>query len=196
MTLSYSQGGQADDRDFALLRERLETLRVQQMEHDFQLPPNPSLKPTQFVSSLLNALWNNADPLPDSGFRVLLRSSTEHWRSRLYHSVGAPSSASLDAVASALGEAMSRPHNQFAILVAEAEDYQLSFPTEPVDYADGTCWLECRLRHKDHHQLLVVTGWQLQKQNGAWMVDGIDWQDFRDEYRPGIGREEWMRICG
>ena len=32
--------------------------------------------------------------------------------------------------------------------------------------------------------------------DGAWLIDGIDWQDFRDDYRPGIGREEWERICG
>ena len=27
------------------------------------------------------------------------------------------------------------------------------------------------------------------------MQDEIMWQDFRDKYRPGIGREEWARIC-
>jgi hypothetical protein len=32
--------------------------------------------------------------------------------------------------------------------------------------------------------------------SSAWLVDGIDWQDFRERYRPGIGREEWERICG
>ena len=30
----------------------------------------------------------------------------------------------------------------------------------------------------------------------CWLLDGIDWQDFRDEFRPGLGREEWERICG
>jgi hypothetical protein len=35
-----------------------------------------------------------------------------------------------------------------------------------------------------------------QEDDGAWLIDGIDWQDFWDEYRPGIGREELERICG
>ena len=79
------------------------------------------------------------------------------------------------------------------------------------------CWIESRLRSPEDDQLLVVVGWSLQKQhlgdtnndkaNGfsassasslspCWLLDGIDWQDFRDDFRPGIGREEWERICG
>ena len=93
-------------------------------------------------------------------------------------------------------------------------------------WGDDECWVECRLRQQqqeqqeekeDTNELLVVMGWTLKKQKlyttcttnqkqkqnhnhdqqeEAWFVDGIDWQDFRNAYRPGIGREEWERICG
>jgi hypothetical protein len=79
------------------------------------------------------------------------------------------------------------------------------------------CWIESRLRSPKDDQLLAVVGWSLQRrqiiqeQHGynssdfhsnadnfmsCWLLDGIDWQDFRDEFRPGIGRDEWERICG
>ena len=124
----------------------------------------------------------------------------------MYHTVGAPSCAEEEVVASALGEAIARPNNQFAILVdSNCDDnddaieppYAVDFPTGMVDYGDGTCWLECHLRRRKDGALLVDMGWQLQRRSvdGAWLVDQIDWQDFRDEFRPGIGREEWMRVC-
>mmetsp|Transcript_20641 Transcript_20641/g.29943 ORF Transcript_20641/g.29943 Transcript_20641/m.29943 type:complete len:120 (-) Transcript_20641:339-698(-) len=80
----------------------------------------------------------------------------------------------------------------------DAVDYTISFPNDPVDYDDGMCWLECRLRDAQDDELLVVMGWTLQKreEDGAWLIHNIDWQDFRDKFRPGIGREEWERICG
>ena len=79
------------------------------------------------------------------------------------------------------------------------------------------CWIESRLRSPKDDELLTVVGWSLQRRqivqkgwdnrssycsnntytlSACWLLDGIDWQDFRDEFRPGIGREEWERICG
>ena len=76
--------------------------------------------------------------------------------------------------------------------------YEIEFPQDTLDYYDGTAWLECRLRDGKSDALLAVLGWSMKRRegDGAWLIDGIDWQDFRDEYRPGIGREEWERICG
>ncbi len=84
--------------------------------------------------------------------------------------------------------------------------YKLEFPRDTLDYYDGTAWVECRLRDVHSGALLVVLGWSMKQQEGGnsndgfssptWLVDGIDWQDFREKYRPGIGREEWERICG
>ena len=172
-----SSGGEKDGFDAGTLSDRLQEMRVNMMEEDLLRPPNPDLSPQEFVLELLRALWENSEPLPDSGFRVLLRTSTKEWRRHLYESVGAPESADQEVVASALGEAMGRPKNQFGILVAEAEHYVSTFPSEALDYADGTCWVESRLRDSVTNELLVVIGWQLeQRSDGAWLVDAIDWQ--------------------
>eukprot|EP00555_Chaetoceros_dichaeta_P012918 CAMPEP_0198263086 /NCGR_PEP_ID=MMETSP1447-20131203/11501_1 /TAXON_ID=420782 /ORGANISM="Chaetoceros dichaeta, Strain CCMP1751" /LENGTH=270 /DNA_ID=CAMNT_0043951563 /DNA_START=261 /DNA_END=1070 /DNA_ORIENTATION=+ len=87
-----------------------------------------------------------------------------------------------------------------------------------LDYEDGTCWVVCELRDVVSEELLVVLGWELvrscsnsiynnssvgemecreveekdhETDDGAWLVESLTWQDFRDAYRPGIGREEW-----
>ena len=79
------------------------------------------------------------------------------------------------------------------------------------------CWVESRLRSPNDNELLAVVGWNLQRRQivykdqenskgdnirnandsiSYWLLDDLQWQDFRDEFRPGIGREEWTRICG
>mmetsp|Transcript_48332 Transcript_48332/g.54786 ORF Transcript_48332/g.54786 Transcript_48332/m.54786 type:complete len:302 (-) Transcript_48332:494-1399(-) len=87
------------------------------------------------------------------------------------------------------------------------------FPADPVQFQEyddeknetiDFCWIESRLRSPKDDNLLAVVGWSLTKTsssidsdlNSFWLLDGIDWQDFRDDFRPGIGREEWERICG
>jgi hypothetical protein len=178
----------------------LQQVHLKVLEDEFTRPPHSKLHPTEFVGKILEGLLQPYDPLPDAGFRRLLRASTDEWRSNILHSTGAPNTAPDEVVASALGAAISRPNNQFGILVGveDAEDYYLSFPTDLLDFEDGTCWLECHLRGKTDNALLVAMGWDLRQRpsDGAWLVDSIDWQDFRDRYCPGIGREEWMRICG
>lgn len=191
-------GARFDAGDAALLEARLADLRRQALEEEYRRPPNPGLQATDFVAQLLRALWNNSDPRPDSGFRLLLRASTKEWRRKLYTAVAAPDGAREEVVASAVGEAMARPRNQYGILVGEEEEYYATFPTDVLDYGDGKCWVECRLRNKQDDALLAILGWELERResDGAWLVGSIDWQDFRACYRPGIGREEWMRICG
>ena len=70
-------------------------------------------------------------------------------------------------------------------------------------------------RHRQHpparfgsNELLVMMGWQLRvlvhyekdddndNYRKEYQIDRVDWQDFREQFRPGIGREEWVRICG
>ena len=72
----------------------------------------------------------------------------------------------------------------------------------------STVWIECQLRHYDTNELLVMMGWQLRvlvhydkdddndNYRKEYQIDRVDWQDFREQFRPGIGREEWVRICG
>ena len=188
--------------DSHVLQRRLLQVRAQVLEEEYRQPPNPKLSAKEFVGQILHALWDSS--MPDAGFRVLLRSATPAWRYSLYQSVGAPLCANEEIVASALGESIARPNNQFAILVEDEQQddhvqtpYSIEFPSDEVDYGDGTCWVECRLRAKKDRTLYVVMGWQLHERptDGAWLVHRVDWQDFRDDYRPGIGREEWMRIC-
>ena len=196
--------------DSDTLKERLQQLQLQILEEEMKRPPtNSALSPIEVVQEIMNALLHSYDPFPDSGFKLLLKTATPKWRTAILNSVGAKSTTTnIDLVASALGSSMERPNNQFAILVGEGEEYILDFsPSDPLlDFGDGTCWVECRLRDKHTNELLVMTGWDLCQQqttqqqqddvsscnNSPWLVDGVYWQDFRDEFRPGIGREEWL----
>uniref|UniRef100_A0A7S3LBE2 Uncharacterized protein n=1 Tax=Amphora coffeiformis TaxID=265554 RepID=A0A7S3LBE2_9STRA len=162
-------------------------------------PPNVALSPEETVAEILQGLRRPHHPIRYFGLAGLLRASTFEWRTFLCASVAAPAQEDDETVAAALEAAMSRPNNQFRILLGlEDTCYLIDFPTDPVDYQDGSCWLECRLRSKDTNDLLVALGWSLKRDtvSEAWVVDGLDWQDFREKYRPGIGREEWERICG
>ena len=204
---SYSSEGENYEHDDEL-RVRLAGVREVISRCEERRPPNPKLAPHQVVKSLLSALMNPDEPLPEAGFRLLIRSATPEWKDHIRMSVGAPEYANEELIASALGAAIARPKNQFGILVDADQtnsspintrpSYSVYFPSDVVDYDDGYCWLECQLRGRLDDKLLVIMGWQMKQRDldGAWLIQGIDWQDFRDEYRPGIGREEWMRICG
>jgi hypothetical protein len=189
---------------FKVLQQRLNQMRAEIYSKQMQLPPNPNLSAEEFVAVLLEQLHNPCVPL--SGFRSLIRSSSCEWKSKLRESIGVPRSMDIDeeTFANALFSAMSRPNNQYEILVQDRGDgsgdanYALHFPGDVVDYQDGCgCWVETQLRHPVSGRLFAILGWSLvSDENGAWLVDRLDWQDFRDDFRPGIGREEWMRICG
>ena len=194
-----------------LFLERFRRQKVavtQTVEREFaRRPPNAALDARQTVTEILEGLRQPHYPQRDFGLRVLLRASAPRWRTVLCQAVGAPVVPSAadeklteeTTLAAALEAAMGRPNNQFRILLGlENEGYITEFPTDTLDYGDGTCWLECRLRDPDTHELLVALGWSLQRNatSQAWMIEALDWQDFRASYRPGIGREEWERICG
>jgi hypothetical protein len=204
---SRSNYSRVDD-DSALLQQRLNKMRAELYSEMIRLPPNPNLSPEEFITVLLQQLHRPC--MPQSGVRALIRSSSKAWRSKLRESIGVPRNKDIDeeTFVNALFSAISRPNNQYEILVQDSGDdsgdatYALHFPGDVVDYQDGKCWVEAQLRcpttaNDDDGRLLVILGWSLiLDENGAWCVDGLDWQDFRDEFRPGIGREEWMRICG
>ena len=186
------------------------------------LPPSPQYSENEFVQAVLEALRNDdniysnledgsdkVEPVPlDSGAYVLLRSSTAEWFDIIRRFVGImPYSCTemdddeyVQEVASAVASSFAKSNNQFHILTGQepAPRYTATFPTDPVEQDENTSWLECRLRDATTDELLVVSGWDLKRResDGAWLIDGLDWQDFRDGFRPGIGREEWERICG
>lgn len=219
-----------------LLTKRLTKLRAQLLEEQMKKPPNPNLDPVQVITFILQELNessgsvddnnaagnddndssstnNNASStsstsfvLPDSGFRTLIRSSTNGWKTALRKSVGAPNEATEEQLVSALSSAMSRPNNQYQILVCSDNEmdndgnknYRLYFPGDVFEYDEGKAWVESQLRHPKTGKLLAILAWSLiqRESDGSWLIDWLDWQDFRDEFRPGIGREEWSRICG
>eukprot|EP00980_Cylindrotheca_fusiformis_P013089 scaffold3281_cov129-Cylindrotheca_fusiformis.AAC.8 len=182
---------------FEQFRRRRESFERRITQLRLLRPPNPFLDPKDFVSELLYELRHPRQE--HSGFMCLLESSTSQWQKVLNGSVGASESADVANIAASLDSFFRRPNNQFGILVGnEDNDYLLNFPSDPLDYEDGTCWIECRIRSAENDKLLVVTGWSLErrKTDGAWLVSNLDWQDFRENYRPGIGREEWERYVG
>lgn len=213
-----------------LLTKRLTKLRAQLLEEQMKKPPNPNLDPVEVITLILQELnessngigdsnddnYDNASSksstsfvLPDSGFRTLIRSSTNGWKRALRKSIGAPNGATEEQLVSALSSAMSRPNNQYQILVCsvndnddndndETKNYRLYFPGDVFEYDEGKAWVETQLRHAKSGKLLAILAWSLiqRESDGSWLVDWLDWQDFRDAFRPGIGREEWSRICG
>lgn len=193
-----------DSDDFFMERFK-RRLNVSKLRSELSRPPNSMLGPREFVGQLLSGLRHPNHPTLNAGFHMLLKSSTSDWRKVLCQSVGATPNTPNSQIAPALNQAFGRPKNQFGILVGacddettDAEEFLIEFPNDPLDYEDGTCWLECRLRQKDNDMLFAVLGWTLKRraEDGAWLLDSLDWQDFREHYRPGIGREEWERICG
>jgi hypothetical protein len=209
----HSHSPQPMEWDTKVLQYRLNELRRQTLEEEFALS-NVSDNPIAFVETCLRRLQCNDDPRPDSGIRYLLRMSTKSWRQKILQSVGAPWS-SLDShpevVVAAVSAAMAQPDNQYALLLLSASEeeegeggaYRAVFPSEPLVFQDDddalgrTAWVECQLRHPVTDALLVAMGWQLREEEDAsWRMERIDWQDFREPFRPGVGREEWMRICG
>ena len=169
-------------------------------------PPSTDMTPKEVVTSILDGLLSPHDPLPYFGYEILYTSCTDNWKETLRKSVGALDDTEEGLIYRALSTSLERIDTQFGILVGMAEetddgssgDYIVDFPFDTLDYYDGTAWLECRLRDEQSDTLLVVLGWSFKQRecDGAWLVNAIDWQDFRETFRPGIGREEWERICG
>lgn len=209
-----------------LSKSNMQSMQLKQQRQQQQTNNNRDDDPIQLaVTSILESLSRPHYPVPYSGYKLLYESSTPHWKEVLLKSVGASMDTDETFFFTALSASMERPYNQFGILVGVVEDddeqkhfflidddayrdnndsgrqYKLEFPRDTLDYYDGTAWVECRLRDVHSDALLVVLGWSMKQQeegssSSAWLVDGIDWQDFRERYRPGIGREEWERICG
>jgi hypothetical protein len=76
--------------------------------------------------------------------------------------------------------------------------FTASFPSDIVDYRnDGTVWLECQLRHADTNKLFVIMGMSLiadtEEASSSWKILSLDWQDFREEFYPGLSGREWLR---
>jgi hypothetical protein len=188
-----SSSNNDSDHHFSLLQERVDEMRLACLERDWQRPPNAALAPEQFCTSLLGALQTPDDPWPDAGFRTLLRCSTINWKEALYQSVGAPfPQTGEEQVASALASAMGSRINRYQLLVQP--NVLIDFPKEPLDFYDGTCWIECRLLLVTSGRkatAVALLGFSLLQQEGAWMLDDMTWQDLRDQPRSGWQEQTW-----
>jgi hypothetical protein len=215
-----------DALDLVRFQRRQEELkrakREQKLPPHPSLDPKEVVELT--LNELRNAPYYDFDPLKPTchpGVEMLWQTSTWNWQQTMAAAVGCGGSSSgtntssnngeddnlaiptctQKSIVSALGRLFARPGQQFAILVGqENANYWIDFPTDVLHWSDEECWLECRLRDAETNDLLVVLGWTLKMRECAgqscWLVDVLDWQDFRNDYRPGIGREEWERICG
>mmetsp|Transcript_248 Transcript_248/g.379 ORF Transcript_248/g.379 Transcript_248/m.379 type:complete len:262 (-) Transcript_248:74-859(-) len=181
----------ASNDDYALLQERVQQMRlIACLERDMERPPSTALTAKQFCTALLESLQN-----PHAGFRTLLRCSTDRWKTALYRAVGAPSRASPEQVASALASAVVRPNQYYRLLVQQPQS-KFDFPKgEPLDFYDGTCWMECRLfsSSSEHPQGgAAMLGFALvQDEAGAWMLDDLIWHDLQDQPRSGWQEQTW-----
>jgi hypothetical protein len=83
----------------------------------------------------------------------------------------------------------------------------LEFPTEPVERVDSDgialSWHEVELelrpeggRFDSEGYTAAKLGWENEWSGEGWRTRAISWHDFRPAFRPGIGQEEWPRICG
>ena len=214
---------EADDLFLERFRRRRRVSRFRRSARRQLLPPDAAISgPEDFVRAVLGGMRVPSSPLSgicgrgdkdmeegteageDGAAAVLFRCSTGRWRESIRRFVGVgvpPADAGGDgAIVRALGAALGERDCQFNLLLGT--EYVATFPTEAVQEEDGrggeTCWLECRLRDAGTDDLLAATGWTLRRKegDGAWLLDHLDWQDFREGFRPGIGREEWERICG
>lgn len=145
----------------------------------------------------LKQLLEHLQDGPDGGAKLLAASSPS-WQNAIHKAVGAPDDAPDGLVAKALHDAMSRPNNQFAILMGnhdDNQDFEAVFPSDPVvDAEAGTVWVECQLRElQPQDELLVTMGISLVKVDNDWKIDELQWQDFRDAFYPGLSGREWLR---
>lgn len=139
---------------------------------------------------------------PDAGVK-LWEASSLPWQAAIREAVGAKPTTDAAKVARALHEAMARPNNQFAILMrrdcgpptSQASRFEATFPSDVVCLDDSTCWVECRLRDVDTDKLLVTMGISLlrEEEGGPYKIHDLQWQDFRDEFYPGLSGREWLR---
>jgi hypothetical protein len=114
-------------------------------------------------------------------------------------------------IAKSLQKKMTHPNNQFAILFMGSSrtsnheyPYTMTFPSDVVDYQnDNTVWVECQLRHPNTNELYVIMGIHLllhheqpeehEQQASSWKIISLDWQDFREQFYPGVSGREWLR---
>lgn len=157
--------------------------------------PDASFSPQEVIALTLRALQDNDSPQPNSGTALLRRFSSSD-----FAFAGEPHQAN--------GRRLAPPEltaffasTQYNLLLEPSCYSQWSFPSETCSFDDSEAWQEIRFETladgRGENTLLAKLGWSLVRdRDGCWLTDEVTWHDFRDSYRPGIGQEEWPRICG
>lgn len=153
--------------------------------------PARQLDPRDVLVLLIGALQRNNHPQPHSGSACLLRFSTDDFRL-----VGSPARRPSPAQ---LTNFMSM--TQYHLLLDP--DASFDFPSDCLQLDEEEAFQDMNLYTTDDQETVdAKLGWTLRREVGAegkaacWLVSDLTWHDFRPRFRPGIGQEEWPRICG
>ena len=135
------------------------------------LAPSDAFEPADVVALTLEALRR------PSGVSSLERFATADFRPA--------GCATLDSL-------FSSDSSQYALLF---DDYAYDVDDDALVLGDDA-FVNVRLESAAG-ELLVRLGWELRRgDDGVWRTSRWLWHDFRPDFHPGVGQEEWTRICG
>ena len=158
--------------------------------------PSRQYSPHEVIDLILSALRSNDVPSPHAGTALLRRFSTEEFRF-----AGEPDSPRLTPQGLTAFFEADAPSAQYGLLL-ERDTYAPAYPSDIVSLDDDRAWQEVCLESTSGNGgdndgvLLAKLGWSLVRRDGCWMTDEVSWHDFRADFRPGIGEEEWDRSFG
>ena len=146
------------------------------------LTPSDAFEPIDVAALTLRALRSNDSPHPESGTRFLLRFSTDEFLPAGVDDRGALAALARDR------------RSQYHLLFDG--NYEADLEDDLLELGDDA-FLNVRFEDEDG-ELAVRRGWEFQRREaeGCWLTSRWHWHDFRPEFRPGVGQEEWTRICG
>ena len=185
--------GAFNPADFDLLRKR-----VSRVKEDSLVVPGVGLEPEQVISQTLKLLQHNDEPYCNAGVEVLLRLASDRFKLQLRWLVGSSQKAGV------LSSVFRNPDSQFHLLMCS---YDHHFPLDTYHIDDNRVFVDVQFdapeggggdgKGRKWQGMLAKLGFEMvRREDGVWLFDSIIWHDFRDGFRPGIGQEEWPRICG
>jgi len=160
--------------------------------------PGVESTPEQVINQTLRLLRQNDEPYINHGVQVLLRLASDRFKLQLRWLLGSSRQPRV------LSSLFSNHDSQFHLLFCQ---YDHSFPLDTFHVDDDRVFVEVQFdapeggcgdqTGRQWSGMLAKLGFEMIRgEDGAWLFDSIIWHDFRDGFRPGIGQEEWPRICG
>ena len=154
--------------------------------------PAVQLDPRDVIYLVTGALQHNGRPLPHSGTACLLRFSRPGFRL-----AGAPATPPTPEQLTNFFKL-----TQYSLLLEPEAVAEL--PSDLLQLTEEEAWQEMELfSGPDQPNPDAKLGWTLRREprnsGGSasyWLIHEITWHDFRPRFHPGIGQEEWPRICG